>query len=51
MDAAFISGDCVFCDRVPLWQILQTTGNWYMAELSGVEGLVPKNFISFHLPR
>ncbi|XP_035493306.2 GRB2-related adapter protein 2b [Scophthalmus maximus] len=31
-------------------KILQTTGNWYMAELSGVEGLVPKNFISFHLP-
>uniref|UniRef100_A0A8D3BI17 GRB2 related adaptor protein 2b n=1 Tax=Scophthalmus maximus TaxID=52904 RepID=A0A8D3BI17_SCOMX len=28
---------------------LKTTGNWYMAELSGVEGLVPKNFISFHL--
>ncbi|XP_056223954.1 GRB2-related adapter protein-like isoform X3 [Seriola aureovittata] len=31
-------------------KILQTTGNWYKAELNGAEGFVPKNFISIHLP-
>ncbi|KAM7010116.1 GRB2-related adapter protein 2b [Tautogolabrus adspersus] len=31
-------------------KIRQTTGNWYKAELDGVEGFVPKNFINFHLP-
>ncbi|XP_060909828.1 GRB2-related adapter protein-like [Labrus mixtus] len=31
-------------------KILQTTGNWYKAERDGVEGIVPKNFINFHLP-
>ncbi|XP_038568681.1 GRB2-related adapter protein 2b [Micropterus salmoides] len=31
-------------------KILQTTGNWYRAELNGVEGFVPKNFINIHLP-
>ncbi|KAI3353468.1 hypothetical protein L3Q82_019994 [Scortum barcoo] len=33
-----------------LLKILQTTGNWYKAELNGVEGFVPKNFINLHLP-
>uniref|UniRef100_A0A3B4UDL1 Osteoclast-stimulating factor 1 n=1 Tax=Seriola dumerili TaxID=41447 RepID=A0A3B4UDL1_SERDU len=31
-------------------KILQTTGNWYKAELNGAEGFVPRNFISIHLP-
>ncbi|TMS22962.1 GRB2-related adaptor protein 2 [Larimichthys crocea] len=31
-------------------KILQTTGNWYKAELSGVVGFVPQNFIDIHLP-
>ncbi|XP_070775184.1 GRB2-related adapter protein 2b [Enoplosus armatus] len=31
-------------------KVLQTTGNWYKAELNGVEGFVPKNFINIHLP-
>ncbi|XP_070684159.1 GRB2-related adapter protein 2b [Pempheris klunzingeri] len=31
-------------------KILQTTGNWFKAELNGVDGLVPKNFINFYLP-
>ncbi|XP_041789508.1 GRB2-related adapter protein 2b isoform X2 [Chelmon rostratus] len=31
-------------------KILQTTGNWYKAELNGVEGFVPQNFINIHLP-
>ncbi|KAM9363774.1 GRB2-related adapter protein 2b [Symphorus nematophorus] len=31
-------------------KILQTTGKWYRAELSGVEGFVPQNFINIHLP-
>ncbi|XP_029353284.1 GRB2-related adapter protein 2b isoform X2 [Echeneis naucrates] len=31
-------------------QILQTTGDWYKAERNGVQGFVPKNFISIHLP-
>ncbi|TDH15683.1 hypothetical protein EPR50_G00011910 [Perca flavescens] len=30
--------------------ILQTTGNWYKAELHGLEGCVPKNFINIDLP-
>ncbi|XP_027138172.1 GRB2-related adapter protein 2b isoform X2 [Larimichthys crocea] len=37
-------------DCVSLCQILQTTGNWYKAELSGVVGFVPQNFIDIHLP-
>uniref|UniRef100_A0A3B4Y7J2 Osteoclast-stimulating factor 1 n=1 Tax=Seriola lalandi dorsalis TaxID=1841481 RepID=A0A3B4Y7J2_SERLL len=28
-------------------KILQTTGNWYKAELNGAEGFVPKNFIIY----
>uniref|UniRef100_A0A8C9Z6L6 Osteoclast-stimulating factor 1 n=1 Tax=Sander lucioperca TaxID=283035 RepID=A0A8C9Z6L6_SANLU len=31
-------------------KILQTTGNWYKAELHGLEGYVPKNFINIDLP-
>uniref|UniRef100_UPI0037E812B7 GRB2-related adapter protein 2b n=1 Tax=Semicossyphus pulcher TaxID=241346 RepID=UPI0037E812B7 len=31
-------------------KILQTTGNWYKAELNGVEAFVPKNFLNLHLP-
>ncbi|XP_044044871.1 GRB2-related adapter protein 2b isoform X2 [Siniperca chuatsi] len=31
-------------------KILQTTGNWYKAELNEVEGFVPKNYINIHLP-
>uniref|UniRef100_A0A8C4DUS9 Osteoclast-stimulating factor 1 n=1 Tax=Dicentrarchus labrax TaxID=13489 RepID=A0A8C4DUS9_DICLA len=31
-------------------KILQTSGNWYKAELNGVEGFVPQNFINMHLP-
>uniref|UniRef100_A0A672YAG3 Osteoclast-stimulating factor 1 n=1 Tax=Sphaeramia orbicularis TaxID=375764 RepID=A0A672YAG3_9TELE len=31
-------------------QILQTSGNWYKAELNGVEGFVPKNFINIDFP-
>ncbi|KAL7405224.1 hypothetical protein ABVT39_025513 [Epinephelus coioides] len=31
-------------------KILQTTGNWYKAELDGSVGFVPKNFIDLHLP-
>uniref|UniRef100_A0A665W2U0 Osteoclast-stimulating factor 1 n=1 Tax=Echeneis naucrates TaxID=173247 RepID=A0A665W2U0_ECHNA len=31
-------------------KILQTTGDWYKAERNGVQGFVPKNFISIHLP-
>ncbi|XP_032396238.1 GRB2-related adaptor protein 2 [Etheostoma spectabile] len=31
-------------------KILQTTGNWYKAELHGSDGFVPKNFINIHLP-
>ncbi|XP_074487013.1 GRB2-related adapter protein 2b isoform X2 [Sebastes fasciatus] len=31
-------------------KILQTSGNWYKAELNGCEGFVPKNFITIHLP-
>uniref|UniRef100_A0A0F8CFN1 Osteoclast-stimulating factor 1 n=1 Tax=Larimichthys crocea TaxID=215358 RepID=A0A0F8CFN1_LARCR len=31
-------------------KILQTTGNWYKAELNGVVGFVPQNFIDIHLP-
>ncbi|KAG7222500.1 hypothetical protein INR49_004573 [Caranx melampygus] len=31
-------------------KILQTSGNWYRAEVRGVEGFVPKNFINIHLP-
>lgn len=44
---------CVHClsDCVPLCQVLQTTGNWYKAEINGVEGFVPKNFIEIQLPR
>uniref|UniRef100_A0A8D0D535 Osteoclast-stimulating factor 1 n=1 Tax=Sander lucioperca TaxID=283035 RepID=A0A8D0D535_SANLU len=38
------------CNCVPLCQILQTTGNWYKAELHGLEGYVPKNFINIDLP-
>uniref|UniRef100_A0A672YBT6 Osteoclast-stimulating factor 1 n=1 Tax=Sphaeramia orbicularis TaxID=375764 RepID=A0A672YBT6_9TELE len=30
--------------------ILQTSGNWYKAELNGVEGFVPKNFINIDFP-
>ncbi|KAK2817419.1 hypothetical protein Q5P01_025610 [Channa striata] len=31
-------------------KILQTTGNWYKAEIDGVEGFVPKNFLHVNLP-
>ncbi|KAF3687999.1 Growth factor receptor-bound protein 2 Adapter protein GRB2 SH2/SH3 adapter GRB2 [Channa argus] len=31
-------------------KVLQTTGNWYKAEINGVEGFVPKNFININLP-
>ncbi|XP_034388846.1 GRB2-related adapter protein 2b isoform X2 [Cyclopterus lumpus] len=33
-----------------LLMVLQTSGNWYTAELNGREGLVPKNFININLP-
>ncbi|XP_073327643.1 GRB2-related adapter protein 2b [Pagrus major] len=33
-----------------LLKILQTTGNWYKAEVKGAEGVVPQNFIDIHLP-
>ncbi|KAG8014571.1 Growth factor receptor-bound protein 2 [Nibea albiflora] len=36
--------------RLFVQQILQTTGNWYKAELSGDVGFVPQNFIDMHLP-
>ncbi|TNN24152.1 GRB2-related adapter protein 2 [Liparis tanakae] len=42
---------CCCCVVVLLCQVLQTSGNWYKAELNGQEGLVPRNFINIHLPR
>ncbi|XP_054866152.1 GRB2-related adapter protein 2b isoform X2 [Amphiprion ocellaris] len=41
-DLSFHKGDCL--------KILQTSGNWYKAELNRVKGFVPKNFINIHLP-
>uniref|UniRef100_A0A3Q1F1F4 Osteoclast-stimulating factor 1 n=1 Tax=Acanthochromis polyacanthus TaxID=80966 RepID=A0A3Q1F1F4_9TELE len=41
-DLSFRKGDCL--------KILQTSGNWYKAELNRVKGFVPKNFINIHLP-
>ncbi|XP_067441520.1 GRB2-related adapter protein 2b [Thunnus thynnus] len=41
-ELSFRKGQCL--------NVLQTTGNWYKAELNEVEGFVPKNFISINLP-
>lgn len=41
-ELSFRKGDCL--------KILQTSGNWYKAELNRAEGFVPKNFINLHLP-
>ncbi|XP_030002519.1 GRB2-related adaptor protein 2-like [Sphaeramia orbicularis] len=41
-ELSFRVGDCL--------KILQTSGNWYKAELNGVEGFVPKNFINIDFP-
>ncbi|CAK6975042.1 LOW QUALITY PROTEIN: growth factor receptor-bound protein 2-like [Scomber scombrus] len=45
-----ISSEHVLCECVPLCQVMQTTGNWYKAELNEFEGYVPKNFIDMVLP-
>ncbi|KAK1886200.1 GRB2-related adaptor protein 2 [Dissostichus eleginoides] len=31
--------------------IVQTSGNWFKAELNGCMGSVAKNFLNIHLPR
>ncbi|XP_069545492.1 GRB2-related adapter protein 2b [Brachyistius frenatus] len=41
-ELSFRRGDCLM--------ILQTSGNWYKAELNKVVGFVPKNFVNIHLP-
>ncbi|XP_037620905.1 GRB2-related adapter protein 2b isoform X2 [Sebastes umbrosus] len=44
------AGDDLSFGKGEQLKILQTSGNWYKAELNGCEGFVPKNFITIHLP-